>query len=384
MSPRPRPLPDLMDELLEEAFLRIPPSDPVRLVRAALVCKRWCRLITDRGFRRRYREFHRTPSMPGFLYNFERSACLVQTSSFRLPQPPVSSQLCWRTIDSRHGRILFRIDPYISDVLAVWDPITNELHELPTRPWHMNTYMIPVPWYHWNVAVLCAATGSCDHLDCHLGPFLVVFIGTNRVGMFTSVYSSEANAWSALTYVPREGSEHVYPSFDMIPDAIGGNALYFLCEESTQIVEYDLTTKQVSSKITLPPTSYKVPKTVLTTTEDGALGFARIEDSRLCLWSREADHGDNEACCNWIQSKVIELGMLLPYQNLSKTSYFVVGFADGAGVIFVVTNYPRLLFSIDLKSLQVTELGEGFFTVVFPFLSFCTPALGAAFTSEGS
>uniref|UniRef100_A0A0A8ZFV5 F-box domain-containing protein n=1 Tax=Arundo donax TaxID=35708 RepID=A0A0A8ZFV5_ARUDO len=37
--------PWLMDELLEEVLLRV-------LVRAALVCRRWCRLISGRGFRR--------------------------------------------------------------------------------------------------------------------------------------------------------------------------------------------------------------------------------------------------------------------------------------------------------------------------------------------
>uniref|UniRef100_A0A0A8YH61 F-box domain-containing protein n=1 Tax=Arundo donax TaxID=35708 RepID=A0A0A8YH61_ARUDO len=50
-----------MDELLEEVFLRFPPDDPVLLLRAALVCKRWCRIISDPGFRRRFRELHRTP-----------------------------------------------------------------------------------------------------------------------------------------------------------------------------------------------------------------------------------------------------------------------------------------------------------------------------------
>jgi hypothetical protein len=36
--PRPRPPPSLMDELVEEILLRIPPDDPRSLVRAGLVC----------------------------------------------------------------------------------------------------------------------------------------------------------------------------------------------------------------------------------------------------------------------------------------------------------------------------------------------------------
>jgi hypothetical protein len=40
--------PALMDELMEEILLRLPPDKPVLLVRAALVCKRWCRLVADK------------------------------------------------------------------------------------------------------------------------------------------------------------------------------------------------------------------------------------------------------------------------------------------------------------------------------------------------
>jgi hypothetical protein len=50
-----------MDELMEDILLRCPADDPARLVRAALVCKRWCRIVAGAGFRRRFREFHRAP-----------------------------------------------------------------------------------------------------------------------------------------------------------------------------------------------------------------------------------------------------------------------------------------------------------------------------------
>ena len=52
-----------LEELVEEVLLRFPPDDPASLVRAALVSKRWCRLISGRGFRRRFREFHRSPPL---------------------------------------------------------------------------------------------------------------------------------------------------------------------------------------------------------------------------------------------------------------------------------------------------------------------------------
>ena len=40
----------LMEELVEEVLLRFPPAEPASLVRAALVCKPWCRLISGRRF----------------------------------------------------------------------------------------------------------------------------------------------------------------------------------------------------------------------------------------------------------------------------------------------------------------------------------------------
>ncbi|CAL5078643.1 unnamed protein product [Urochloa decumbens] len=53
MSPSPRrppAPPDLMDELVGEILLRIPPGEPAHLVHAALVCKPWLRIVLIRTF----------------------------------------------------------------------------------------------------------------------------------------------------------------------------------------------------------------------------------------------------------------------------------------------------------------------------------------------
>ncbi|TVU41729.1 hypothetical protein EJB05_15274, partial [Eragrostis curvula] len=59
--------PPLMDELVEEVLIRLPPDDPASLVRAALVCLRWRHLVSNSSFRRRFREFHRTLPILGFV-----------------------------------------------------------------------------------------------------------------------------------------------------------------------------------------------------------------------------------------------------------------------------------------------------------------------------
>ncbi|KAM3258627.1 hypothetical protein ACQJBY_050412 [Aegilops geniculata] len=54
-----------MYELVEEVLIRIPPDEPADLIRASLVCKAWCGLVSGHAFRSHYRTFHKTPSILG-------------------------------------------------------------------------------------------------------------------------------------------------------------------------------------------------------------------------------------------------------------------------------------------------------------------------------
>ncbi|CAN6196707.1 unnamed protein product [Urochloa humidicola] len=62
---------ELLDELIEEIFFRIHPADAVTLACAALVCRRWCRLIAHPSFRRRLGEFYGALPMLGFSCNID-------------------------------------------------------------------------------------------------------------------------------------------------------------------------------------------------------------------------------------------------------------------------------------------------------------------------
>jgi hypothetical protein len=97
------PPPALSYDLVGEILLRFPPDEPELLVRAALVSKRWCRLISDPGFRRRFRVFHRTPPLLGCFYTRGSATEFGATSSVRLPHA-MSEE--WRPIDARHGRVV--------------------------------------------------------------------------------------------------------------------------------------------------------------------------------------------------------------------------------------------------------------------------------------
>ncbi|KAL6880511.1 hypothetical protein ACP4OV_012076 [Aristida adscensionis] len=333
----------LPDELLEEILLRVPPDDPRRLVLAALMCRRWCRVLSGAGgFPRRYRHFHRrSPPMLGFICRRDWwSTLFLPTSSFRLPRACLPGD--HRTaIDARHGHLL--------------------LHAVVTTAWHRGRRVVedeklvvaslvaggeravPMPRLRrhcgdgdWNAAVLCAAAG-CDHLDCPRGgPFAVVFLGTCPSGdqSFACVYSSESGSWISCTHLQHTGG-HVMQG----RCALVRNALYFVFKLHRQIMEYDLGRQELS--VIAPPAAISTWFAALFPAEDGGLGFATVQDdSMLHMWSGGSNGG-------WAQHRVIEMQALLPGIALS-TSPHVLDFADGARVIFVWA--PDVgVFSVDLN-----------------------------------
>ncbi|GJN24352.1 hypothetical protein PR202_gb12089 [Eleusine coracana subsp. coracana] len=199
------------------------------------------------------------------------------------------------------------------------------------RPLYGPVWDLPEPpfprFYTWKAAVLCDAYGTCDHLNCHGGPFLVAAVEKwkNRV----HVYSSETGSWSERTY-----DDTALTQVKSVPAAlVVRNALYFL-SYTNSILKYELATRNMS--VIQPSPDFIGDRAVLTTVEDGGLGLARLENSRLDLWSMEFDKG---------------------------------------------------LFSIDLKSHQARKVcnmacGEGGIRTIVPYMSFYTPALRMVSTRD--
>ncbi|CAL4963880.1 unnamed protein product [Urochloa decumbens] len=218
----------------------------------------------------------------------------------------------------------------------------------------------------WNAAVLCSSSSRvCNHLDCHRGPFLVVLMSTSADEVFVDIYSSEAGTWR-----PANAMQH--PADDRVcllhaePSTLSGSALYFKVQMTmhTRIIQYSLGTRRIDY-LTLPSDcSYRVQ---LTATEHGGLGFAKLEGSRLHLWSRE-DGPDGHS--GWAQSSVIQLDKVLP---ASTCLIPMAGFVHGIAAFFMRTHDG--FFSIDLKSGQVKKVYEGSRIIdVIPYMSFYTPA----------
>jgi hypothetical protein len=358
MAPPP---PQLMEELIEEILLRFPPHEPALLVRAALVCKRWCRLVSGPGFRRWFRERHRTPPMLGFYYRAisdegNVGGFVPAAAAFRSPR---AESRRWRALDARHGRVLLRCpgERFGTDMaFAVWDPITRKKRMLP---------LLPRNRARWGGAILCsAAGGACDHLDCHRGPFLVVVVGSNHGGTRICTYSSDAAAWSEATSALGTG-DFIDP---LMRSALVGNALYFGLVQKDKALRYDLESREVAW-VRLPPTCHTFELRVLTTTEDGELGMVTAYGDKVYIWWRKAGPPD----AGWRQDRVIELEGLLP-MDVVLASPGVVGFAEGIGVIFVTAN--NVLFTIDLKTCRVKKVCEGRgIRAVVPYMSFDTPGI---------
>ncbi|WVZ61639.1 hypothetical protein U9M48_011483 [Paspalum notatum var. saurae] len=331
--PPPRRPPALMDELVEEVLLRFPPDDPASLVRAALVSKLWCRLISGHGFRRRFREIHRTPPVLGFICNVDAEDRLCICSARFVPTSsclPHADHLDRLVLDSRHGRVLLYTPLSLNfwggdfaGTFAVWDP--------PHRP--------------FNATVLC---DDDDDACRHHGRFLVVFVGICNDAMSFYVYSSATGAWGEPTI-----AQHPRDLVDRVPPAVLGNAVYFLFVSNTRMVKYDLGTRHVSLIDLTPSSSYG--RNMLMTTDQGRLGFARTEDFRLYLWSMEIHPQDGGVL--WAQDRVIQLRNLLPAGDALLSSPGIAGCVNGRIVVLVGTEDGY--FTIDTMSDMARKVGEG-------------------------
>ncbi|VAH93918.1 unnamed protein product [Triticum turgidum subsp. durum] len=369
------PPPPLIEDVTDEILLRLPPDEPEHLFRAALVCKTWLRTLCDPGFLRRYRTFHGTPPLLGLLHRLQvlegpparRFASTTSVPDF--PHP--SSGDPWeRALDCRHGRVLIYMRTDDNADYLVWDPVTGERHGVPSPD---------IDWLIESAVVLCAADG-CDHLDCHGGPFRVVFAATHdyKDTIFASVYSSETGVWSVPVCLDkscevfaqhmREGlADRPYytPYLQPRRGTLVGDAVYFTVRWGNPIVKYDLGKNCLSM---IDPPAEDVYYVSLMVMENSSLGFACTRDSSLRMWSRKVD---TEEAADWVQYRVIELEKTIPVANPDDIPV-VVGFAEGVSVIFISTCIG--LFMIKLKSGLVRKVGEsGVYFSVLPYMSFYTP-----------
>jgi hypothetical protein len=326
-------------------------------VRASLVCKRWRRVVSDPAFPRRYREFHRTPPLLGYLRNRgpgEYIPCFILNTALPCLEQPKFDYSNWLPMDCRHGRVLLHRPD--TNSLLVWDPLSASQRRLrdPIFPQYPNFI---------TTAVLCAADG-CNHLDCHGGPFLVVFVDSDDVNEVTRawVYSSVDDSWSEPASVQVGNDSYV----QMTRGLLVGDEIYFEFALGAKILKYDLG----KNCLALMDSPHMCCPAVLMLTSDNLLGLIGIEGLTIHLWSRKVNPN---GVAVWAQSRLIELENLIPSDILFSRAY-VIGFAEGVGVIFLRTVIDT--FTIELKSKRVRKISTHMDCYnAIPFMSFYTPGM---------
>ncbi|KAM0884434.1 hypothetical protein ACQ4PT_030977 [Festuca glaucescens] len=366
--------PVLLEEILEQIFLRLPPDEPACLVRASLASKLWLALLTGPRFRSRYREHHAAPPMLGFLNSTpwgsteqqEGHPAVTETEEGHPAVPPFVSTTGFRARlpdhgwghrdynawDCRHGRVLLGQNNGLLEGarrLAVWDPMTGCRREL-QKPEVVYGEVDEVVYSYglYAAAVLCAVS-SCDHLACHEGPFRVVHFSLTKVvggddfvaqvcmsspeTCDCSKPSSDLAEWSNPcpgVSVGRDGYIEPRPPI-LINEALHLMLSHF-CHGAVpyaQIIKYDLSSDCLSL-IDAPKGGVNMDNvSILMAMEDGSLGFAHLK------------------------SKDIRL----------------LGAVEGSDVIFVTTDLG--IYSLNVKSLQDKKISnEECLVSLIPYMSF--------------
>ncbi|KAL6619390.1 hypothetical protein ACP70R_034529 [Stipagrostis hirtigluma subsp. patula] len=327
------------DDLLREILLRLPPL-PSSLPRASLVSKRWCRLVADPQFLRRFRAHHRlTPPLLGFFACL--SGRLVFTPTLDPPDRIPSTRFTlplgdtMRLLDCRHGLVLF-LDWYLFG-FVVWDPVTNRQHHVPFPP------ECKLDSEYHGVMLSSASDGD----DCLFSHFkLVLLHGHVRDAVASAcLYESESGKWGNIS------SASAPPGFAR-SNVLIGNALYWLLLMSGDILEFTLDRKSLAVIETPADADYTdSTRFQVLRIEDNGLGLAVLSKYSIQLWGRKTD---SSGVFRWVLQKTVELDKLLPLRPSSNTwSIAIVGFDEDTKVIFIGTAVGY--FMIQAESMQFTK-----------------------------
>ncbi|VAI39552.1 uncharacterized protein LOC119310546 [Triticum dicoccoides] len=387
--PPPPPVPSLLDELLEEIFLRLPPGEPEHLARASLASKLWLGRLTGPRFRGRYRERHGPPPMLGFLHTWLEGCgpegkdpvpdfTLTTKFGARVPDDDDCGYHKYDAWDCRHGRVLLGDENMLPIAVVVWDPMTGRRKDLPEPDLVNDSY---------GAAVLCAVPG-CDHGACHAGPFEVVFVGLGMreddgAGCVAQACVSlpDTGDWSMPCPIfdhhhwgePCSGLHLEADAFvDRMPPVLVKEAVHFMLvyarDGHVEILKYDLRCSCLSL-VDVPlvgPGIYGAA--ILMAMQDGSLGFAHVDGLTLYIWSREMDF--NRAG-SWSERTIIDLRNLLPIQN-PEERLRLIGSVEGSDTVFVTTDLG--IYEMNVKSQRWKEIWKSEeFRALIPYMSFYNP-----------
>ena len=116
---------------------------------------------------------------------------------------------------------------------------------------------------------------ACDHLNCHGGPFIVVYVGASvDYDIRASVYSSETHVWGASTSVHADRHHSID---DGTQSLLVGGVLYFTLSGGKSILKYEFGGHRLSVMDTLGVLFDD--NMVMAKAEDGGLGLITMLDN---------------------------------------------------------------------------------------------------------
>ncbi|CAN6183767.1 unnamed protein product [Urochloa humidicola] len=203
-------LPTLIDEVLEDIFLRLP--TPADVARTSAACPSFRRIITGRSFLRRFRAIHPPPLLGFVAYEGFHPAqpphpsaplarAFADAADFSYSFVPAGRWLTpWHPRDVRQGRVLLECTPecdpafeYYDIVLlrdldlAVCDPLSRRYSLLPRIPKELrgqHKHLI-------DVGLFLAPTGE----DEDETSFRVVCVACNRTMVVVFEFTSITGEW---------------------------------------------------------------------------------------------------------------------------------------------------------------------------------------------
>ncbi|CAM0876600.1 unnamed protein product [Alopecurus aequalis] len=345
------------ENLLADILLRLAPL-PSSLPRASLVCNRWRRLVSDRGFIRRFRAHHRRripPPLLGFFEKVTRSpttpalsrvtpTASPSTQSWIPPRPPPCRALLHQLPGRRHPR-----QPRLPRRARAYDQPGTSRHRGPgVGPRHRRQAPLRrspgARRQRWlNGAVLRTAGIHDDPVF----QFQVVMVGVDKKNKraFACVYSSGTGEWG----------DPVYASVADIPmtismrvsSTLAENSLYWVLDGNTAgILEFDLDRQRLTMiPVPLKTCSDGSRSFRAMRAEGGGLGILELLDFSIQLWKRKTDC---DGVASWVLMKTIESDRLLSLNKEQRRPVVMLGYCEDNNVVFLWTQF--LVFSCLISS----------------------------------
>ncbi|TVU40785.1 hypothetical protein EJB05_14263, partial [Eragrostis curvula] len=235
----PPPPPQLVEDTIAEILLRVQPDEPADLVRPSLVSKPCRRILTDAGFLRRYREFHRAPPLLGFFHNGHtpRFVPTTTTAASPVPHPEFGSNEWW-AFDCQFATMA-------ASFSTLGTMVTTSLSGIPSRAINIDCSGLVVA--ACTLLLLCSA----------LYPAAITSIATSSLSIWASTECTKGSF--------RNG-------------ALIGDELYFTLPQCVGILKYELGKDCLS---VFDPPDMCGKHASLIQMEDGSLGLTSISGSSL-------------------------------------------------------------------------------------------------------